>query len=65
MWRNLAAGYDKAPGRRDDAATAYRKALDLAEQERALDPTDGRVVIDMADCAAMLGDRARALTLTA
>jgi serine/threonine-protein kinase len=65
MWRNLAAGYDKAPGRQDRAAEAYRKALDLAEQERALDPTDGRVVIEVADCAAMLGDKARALALTA
>jgi serine/threonine-protein kinase len=65
MWRNLAAGYDKAPGRRDQAAAAYRKALALAEQERELDPTDGRVVIEMADCAAMLGDKPRALTLTA
>jgi len=65
MWRNLAAGYDKAPGQRDRAPDAYRKALELAGQERAIDPTDGRVVIDMADCAAMLGDTARALTLTA
>ena len=65
MWRNLAAGYDKAPGQRDRAPDAYRKALDLAEQERAIDPNDGRVVIDMADCAAMLGDKPRALTLAA
>ncbi|MBP1636695.1 MAG: serine/threonine protein kinase with repeat, partial [Acidobacteria bacterium] len=65
LWRNLAAGYDKAPGQKARAAEAYRRALDLAEQERALDPTDGRVVIDMADCAAMLGDTPRALKLTA
>ncbi|MGE5199921.1 MAG: tetratricopeptide repeat protein, partial [Rhodospirillaceae bacterium] len=65
MWLNLAAGYDKAPGQRDRASDAYRKALDLAGQERAIDPNDGRVVIDMADCAAMLGDRPKALALTA
>ena len=65
LWRNLAAGYDKAPGRQDRAAEAYRRALDLAEQERALDPTDGRVVIEVADCAAMLGEKARARALTA
>jgi tetratricopeptide (TPR) repeat protein len=65
IWRNLAAGYDKAPGQAARAPEAYRKALELAEQERALDPTDGRVVIDMADCAAMLGDKPRALTLAA
>ena len=51
MWRNLAAGYLKAPGQRERAADAYRTALDLAEQERAIDPNDGRLVIDMADCA--------------
>ncbi len=65
MWRNLAAGYDKAPGQRDRAPEAYRRALGLAEQERALDPKDGRVVIDMADCAAMLGEKTRALALAA
>jgi tetratricopeptide (TPR) repeat protein len=65
IWRNLAAALDKAPGQHDRAPDAYRKALDLAEQEHALDPGDGRVVIDMADCAAMLGDRSRALALTA
>jgi len=65
LWRNLAAGYDKAPGRHDRAVESYRKALDLAEQERAIDPTDGRVLIDMADCVAMLGDTPRALALTA
>jgi tetratricopeptide (TPR) repeat protein len=65
MWRNLAAGYDKAPGQRERAPEAYRKALELAEQERAIDPTDGRLVIDMADCASMLGDTPRALALTA
>jgi tetratricopeptide (TPR) repeat protein len=65
MWRILAAGYDKAPGQRDRAPEAYRKAMELAEQERALDPNDGRLVIDMADCAGMLGDKPRALALTA
>jgi serine/threonine-protein kinase len=65
MWRNLAAGYLHAPGQSDRAPEAYRKAMELAEQERALDPSDGRVVIDMADCAAMLGDKPRALALVA
>ena len=65
IWRNLAAGYGKAPGQTARAPEAYRRALELAEQERALDPTDGRVVIDMADCAAMIGDTPRALKLAA
>jgi serine/threonine-protein kinase len=65
MWRHAGAAYVHAPGQRDRAPAAYRKALALAEQELALDPTDGRVIIDVADCLSMLGDKTRALTLTA
>lgn len=65
MWRHAGAAYFFAPGQRDRAPAAYRKALGLAEQELALDPTDGRVIIDVADCLSMLGDKARALALAA
>jgi tetratricopeptide (TPR) repeat protein len=65
MWRNLAAAYYWAPGERDRAAAAYRTAADLGGQERRMDATSGRVVVDLADCAAMLGDKPRALELTA
>jgi tetratricopeptide (TPR) repeat protein len=65
MWRHAGAAYNRAPGQRDRAAGAYRKALAIAERELALDPTDGRVIIDAADCLSMLGDKPRALSLTA
>ena len=64
-WRHAGAAYNQAPGQRDRAANAYRKALAIAEEELALDPTDGRVIIDAADCLSMLGDKPRALSLTA
>jgi tetratricopeptide (TPR) repeat protein len=63
IWRNLGAAYYWAPGERERAAAAYSKAMELGEQERRIDATNGRLVIELADCAAMLGDKARALTL--
>jgi serine/threonine-protein kinase len=65
MWRHAGAAYNQAPGQRERAAGAYRKALAIAERELTLDPTDGRVIIDAADCLSMLGDKPRALSLTA
>ncbi|MFO7694896.1 MAG: tetratricopeptide repeat protein [Vicinamibacterales bacterium] len=65
FWRHLGAAYQWAPGRKFRSLEAYRKAMALAEEELAIDPNDGRVIIDIADCAAMLGDKPRALALTA
>ena len=56
VWRNLAAALYWAPGEREKAADAYRQAATLAEQERRLDPKDARVLAQLADCYAMLGD---------
>jgi Flp pilus assembly protein TadD len=63
IWRNLGSAYYWAPGERERAAAAYRAAQDLGAQERRIDARNGRVVIALADCAAMLGDKARSLTL--
>ena len=62
VWRNLAAAYYWSPGGRSRAAEAYRRAIELAEKERALDPSDPRVVADLADSYSMLQkkDKARA-----
>ena len=63
LWHGLGAAYYWAPGERARAADAYRRASDLATQERRLDPQNPRVLIHLADCQAMLGqkDAARAL----
>jgi tetratricopeptide (TPR) repeat protein len=63
IWRNLGSAYYWTPGERERAAAAYRTAQDLGGQERRIDARNGLVVIALADCAAMLGDKARALTL--
>ena len=65
FWRHLGAAYQWAPGQKPRALEAYRKAMALAEEERVIDPNDGRLIIDIADCAAMLGEKAKALALTA
>jgi serine/threonine-protein kinase len=63
LWRNLGAAYYWAAGERDRAESAYRTAMDLGGQERQIDPTNGRTVVELADCAVMLGDLAKARTL--
>jgi Flp pilus assembly protein TadD/TolB-like protein len=65
IWRNLGAALYWAPGERAKAADAYRQAATLAEQERRLDPKDARVLAQLADCYAMLGDAAKARPLAA
>jgi len=63
IWRNLGAAYYWAPGERERAAAAYRKAAELGEQERTIDPRNGMVLVELADCAAMLGQKPRAIAL--
>ena len=55
VWRNLGAARYWAPGRRAEAAAAYRRAAALAERARDVNPRDPEVLIDLADCYAMLG----------
>jgi Flp pilus assembly protein TadD len=63
LWRSLGAARYWAPGQRPRAAEAYRRAAELAEQERRVDPTNARLIAHLADCRAMLGeaDKARVL----
>jgi serine/threonine protein kinase/Tfp pilus assembly protein PilF len=65
VWRNLAAAHYWSPGLRQKAAKEYRKAADLAENERSLDPADPRVWVDLADCYAMLQQKPEALKAVA
>jgi tetratricopeptide (TPR) repeat protein len=64
IWRNLATARYWA-GQRDQAMEAYRRAAALLEEERAIDPTNAETLAALADCHAMLGDRARARPLLA
>jgi len=63
VWRNLGSAYDFAPGEQSRASGAYRKAIDLAERERALDPQNPLLLGALAACLARTGEGARAQTL--
>jgi tetratricopeptide (TPR) repeat protein len=65
VWRNYAAALHWTPGEREREAPAYRKAAELAEEERKLDPKNARTLVELADCRAMLGEPDRARTLAA
>jgi tetratricopeptide (TPR) repeat protein len=65
LWRNLGAAYYWVPGERDKAPAAYRKAVELAEAARAVNPKSGELNMDLADCYAMLGEAAKARALAA
>jgi serine/threonine-protein kinase len=59
LWRNLAASHYWAPGERAKAGAAYERAARLAEEQIRVNPRDAAVLVDLADCHAMLGDRER------
>jgi tetratricopeptide (TPR) repeat protein len=59
LWRNLATSYYWAPAERAKAGPAYEHAAHLAEEQLRVNPRDAAVLADLADCRAMLGDRAR------
>ncbi len=60
IWRNLGSALYWAPGRREEATAAYGRAVELAEEQRAIDPSDAHLLIELADSLAMLGEREKA-----
>jgi tetratricopeptide (TPR) repeat protein len=60
-WWNLADGYYWAPGKRGQAAEAYRQAISLAMKELRANPRDAYALGVLAYCHAMLGERKPAL----
>ncbi|MFI5182243.1 MAG: tetratricopeptide repeat protein [Thermoanaerobaculia bacterium] len=65
VWRNYAAALYWTPGEREKAAAAYKRASELAAEERTIDPRDPLTLVALADCSAMLGDPAHARALAA
>jgi tetratricopeptide (TPR) repeat protein len=63
LWRNLASARYWTPGLRASAADAYRRAADLAERAREINPRNAEILIHLADCYAMLGRAADARSL--
>jgi len=61
LWWNLGDGYYWTPGKRDQAASAYRSAIAIAEEDVRLNPNDGPSYGILAICHAMLGEKKAAL----
>ena len=61
VWWNLADGYYFAPGKRPQAAQAYRRANSLAAGALRVNPRDAYALGVLAYCHAMLGDQREAL----
>jgi serine/threonine-protein kinase len=57
LWGNLGDAYNWAPGLRDRAPEAYRKAVQLAEAKRKVNARDANLLGYLASYYAMLGSR--------
>jgi serine/threonine-protein kinase len=62
-WANLANAYYFVPGKRDEAMATYRRAAELAEDQRRLTPKDANLLSSLAGYYAVLGDKDRAQSL--
>ncbi len=63
VWGNLASAYYWNPAERVKAYETYKRAEELAEKKREVNPRDLDVLSDLAGYYAMTGDSARALSL--
>jgi tetratricopeptide (TPR) repeat protein len=61
VWRNLASAQYWAPGQRERSAATYRKAAELAEAARQVNPRDPGLLAELADSYSMLGRRQDAI----
>jgi len=63
IWGNLGTAFRRLPGSQGRAEAAFRKAIELAEQELGMRPADHRVRANLAEYYAKLSDAGRALSL--
>ncbi|HEV2114415.1 MAG TPA: tetratricopeptide repeat protein [Terriglobales bacterium] len=61
-WGNLGDALYWAPGRREEAAAAYRKAISLSDAKLQINAQDATVMAFRATYHAMVGDKAEALS---
>jgi tetratricopeptide (TPR) repeat protein len=62
IWGNLGDALYWTPGRRPEAATAYRKAISLAGAKLQVNPRDATLLAFVATYKAMTGNKAAAMT---
>jgi serine/threonine-protein kinase len=60
LWGNLGDAYYWAPALRDQAGSAYRKALALGEEQRKINPRNPNMLSYLAEYHAMMGESAPA-----
>jgi eukaryotic-like serine/threonine-protein kinase len=65
IWQNLASAYYWAPGERDRAADAQKRAISILDEARTIEPDNADLAARLADGHAMLGDREEARSLIA
>jgi serine/threonine-protein kinase len=63
VWRNLGDAYYWTPGERERAATAYKRAADLLDAQRKVNPQDSKLMAELALSDSMLGKQAEAIGL--
>jgi tetratricopeptide (TPR) repeat protein len=63
LWRNLGVSYFWAEGQKAKAPAALGRAVALGEKQLEVNPRDAALVVDLADCHALLGNPARAREL--
>jgi serine/threonine-protein kinase len=63
VWRGLGLSHYYTPGERPSARRALERAIELAEEQRRVDPKDAALLVAIGDCHALLGDAARARAL--
>ena len=63
VWGNLGGAYYWAPGEREKATAAFRRAADGAEQSLKINPKDAETMATLAGYRAVLGENAKAEAL--
>lgn len=63
VWVNLASAYEQVPGEHEKALASYQRAIQMAEEQRKINPRDPQVLSHLAECYVTIGERSRALPL--
>lgn len=63
IWGNLGVAYYWAPGGREKAIPAFRRALQGGEEALNVNPTNAETIADLSGYHAMIGEKDKALTL--
>ncbi len=61
IWRNVGDGYYWTPGKREQAGSAYRKAIEMAQDALRVNPNNADAYKILAACQAMIGAKQQAI----